>query len=62
MLEFVEALSDVNIGGEGNLQLQDEFIVVGLYAGVCIFLDLVSVSASVCVRFALTDPVMCENV
>ena len=34
----------------------------GLYAGVCIFLDGISVSASVRIRFVLTDPVMHEDV
>ena len=42
--------------------MRDEFVVVGLYAGVCVFLNLISVSAGVCVRFASTDPVMHENV
>ena len=60
MLKFVEALSDVNIRGKRNLR--GEFCVAGLYAGVCVFLDIVSVSASVCIRFASTDPVMRENV
>ena len=61
MLKFIKALSDVNIGGEGDLRLRDKFFVVGLYTGVCIFL-VTSVDAGVCVRFASTDPVVCKNV
>ena len=48
MLEFIKALSDVEVCGESDLRLWDEFVVVGLYAGVC-------------VRFASTDPVVHEN-
>ena len=59
MLEFVKTLSDIEVCGEG--EGCDEFLFVSLYAGVCVFL-VVSVSTGVCVRFASTDPVVCENV
>ena len=59
MLEFVEALSDVNICGEGDRR--DKFFFVSFYTGVCVFL-VVSISAGVCVRFVSTEPVVCENV
>ena len=45
MLEFVEVLSDINIGGERDLR--DEFYVAGLYAGICVFLDIVGVGAGI---------------
>ena len=59
MLEFVEAFSDVEVCGEG--EGCDEFLFVGLYAGVGVFL-IVSVSTGVCVSFVLIKPVMHENV
>ena len=34
MLEFVKALSDIEICGDG--EGRDEFLFVGLYAGACI--------------------------
>ena len=41
-LEFVEAFSDVEIGGDG--EGRDEFLFVGLYAGACVsFLTVESV-------------------
>ena len=59
MLEFVEALSDVEICGDR--ECCDEFFFVGLYAGVCVFFAT-SVSTSVCVSFVLIEPVVRENV
>ena len=61
MLEFVKALSDIDVCGESDLRLWDEFFVVGLCAGVCVFL-VVCVNAGVCVRFVSTDPVVRKNV
>ena len=58
-LEFVEALSDIEVGGKR--ECCDEFLFVSLYAGVCIFL-VTSVSAGVCVSFVLIELVMRENV
>ena len=41
-LEFVEALSDIEISGDG--EGRDEFLLVSLYAGVCVgFLAVESV-------------------
>ena len=57
-LEFIEALSDVEICGDR--ECCDKFFV-GLYAGVCVFF-VTSVSASVCVLFVLIEPVVHENV
>ena len=59
MLELVEVFSDVDICSERDRR--DEFFFVCLYAGVRVFL-VVSVSTSICVRFALIEPVMRENV
>ena len=41
MLEFVKVFPDVDVSGKR--ELRDKFHVVGLHAGVCVFLDIVSI-------------------